>query len=242
MEAQIPASDYDQMIDFASHPTETEATVTGLARLAGGRHARVLELGIGTGRLALPLAPLVGEMHGVELDQGMADALRAKPGGEQVHLHIADMSRPLDAGTFDLVFIAFGTLFALPTQNDQVNCFQAAADQLRDRGRFVVEALVPQPATYNDGHKVTVASIDADRVLLNVSLLDTAAQVLTTQQVSLSDGDVRLFPNRIRYAWPAELDLMARLAGLRLRERWSDWNGTAFDQRSPRHISIYAEA
>ncbi len=241
MEAQIPASDYDQMIDFASHPTETEATVAGLARLAG-REARVLELGVGTGRLALPLAPLVGEMHGVELDPGMADALRAKPGGNNVRLHIADMSRPLDAGTFDLVFIAFGTLFALPTQSDQVDCFQAAADQLRDTGSFVVEALVPQPARYNDGHKVTVASVDADRVILNVSLLDTAAQVLTTQQVLLRDGDVRLFPNRIRYAWPAELDLMARLAGLRLTERWSEWDGTAFHQRSPRHISIYAKA
>ena len=241
MEARTRASDYDRMAEFASHPTETDATVAGLARLAGD-DARVLELGVGTGRLAIPLARVVRELHGVELDREMADALRAKPGGERVHLHLGDMSRPLHAGTFDLVFTAFGTLFALPTQDDQVNCFQSAADQLNDGGNFVVEALVPQPGSYTDGRKVTVASVDENGVILNVSALDTSAQVLTTQQVALSEDNVKLFPNRVRYAWPAELDLMARLAGLRLSERWSDWDGAAFDQRSPRHISIYARA
>lgn len=238
MEAQIPASDYDRMVEFASHPTETAATVAGLVRLAGA-DARVLELGVGTGRLAIPLADLVREVHGVELDQQMAGELRAKPGSERVHLHIGDMTCPVQAGAFDLVVVAFGTLFALPTQDAQVQCFQSAASQLADGGRFVVEALVPQPGTYTDGRKITVASVSDSAVILNVSVLDTAVQVLTTQQVSISGGALQLFPNRIRYAWPAELDLMARLAGLRLAERWSAWDGAVFDQNSRRHISIY---
>lgn len=234
-------SDYDRMAEFASHPTDTEATVAGLARLAGDG-ARVLELGVGTGRLAIPLSRLVRELHGVELDPEMADALRGKPGAERVHLHLADMSRPVDAGGFDLVFIAFGTLFALPTQDDQVACFQSVSEQMNDRGKFVVEALVPQPGSYTDGRKVTVADVDGNHVILNVGVLDSAAQTLMTQQVALSENSVELFPNTIRYAWPAELDLMARLARLRLTARWSDWTGAPFDQRSPRHISIYERA
>ncbi len=143
----------------------------------------------------------------------MVEALRAKAGGCRVRLHVGDMSRTVQAGQFDLVFIAFGTLFALPTQDDQVRCFQSAADQLTEGGQFVVEALVPQPGTYTDGRKVTVASADEHGVILNVSVIDTSAQVLSTQQVELTESSVRMFPNRIRYAWPAERDLMARLAG-----------------------------
>lgn len=227
------------MAEFASHPTQTDATVVGLARLAGGG-GRVLELGVGTGRLAIPLARVVREMHGVELNPEMAESLRAKPGGDRVRLHLGDMSWPVDAGTFDLVFIAFGTLFALPTQDDQVRCFESAAAQLNDGGKFAVEALVPQPGTYTDGRKVTVAGVTESSVILNISVIDTWTQRLSTQQVELAEGDVRMFPNKIRYAWPAELDLMARIAGLRLMERWSDWNGAPPDERSPRHISIYA--
>jgi SAM-dependent methyltransferase len=241
MEPQIPASDYDRIAEFASHPTETQATVLGLARLAG-QDARVLELGVGTGRLAIPLAQAVREVHGVELDPEMVEALRAKAGGDRVRLHVGDMSRPVGAGQFDLVFVAFGTLFALPTQDQQVRCFQSAADQLAEGGRFVVEALVPQPGTYTDGRKLTVANANEHGIILNVSVIDTSAQVLSTQQVELSEGSVRMFPNRIRYAWPAELDLMARLAGLRLSARWSDWQGQPFDHRSPRHISMYSRA
>jgi SAM-dependent methyltransferase len=239
MEPRIAASDYDQMLEFASYPPETQATVAGLARLAG-QGARVLEFGVGTGRLAIPLAQAGREVHGVELDPAMVEALRAKPDGERVQLHVGDMSRPVGAGQFALVFVAFGTLFALPTQEEQVRCFQSAADQLAEGGQFVVEALVPQPGSFTDGRKVTVANVDDNGVILSVSVVDTSTQVLSTQQVALAEGSVRMFPNRIRYAWPAELDLMARLAGLRLSARWSDWEGMPFDHRSPRHISIYS--
>jgi len=164
MEPSIPANDYDRMAEFASHPTETDAAVAGLARLAG-RDGRVLELGVGTGRLAVPLAALVREMHGIDLDPEMVAALRARTGAERVELHVGDMSRPVGAGNFDVVFIAFGTLFALRSQDDQVRCFAAAADQLADGGSFVVEALVPQPGTYTDGRKVTVAHADQTGVI-----------------------------------------------------------------------------
>jgi SAM-dependent methyltransferase len=241
MAGETRGGDYDRMAEFASHPTDTDATVAGLASLAGDG-GRVLELGVGTGRLAIPLSQMVREVHGVELEPEMADALRAKPGGERVHVHLADMSRPVDAGPFDLVFVAFGTLFALPTQDDQVRCFQSAAEQLNERGKFVVEALVPQPASYTDGRKVVVAGVDDRHVVLNVGVLDSATQTVATQQVALSENSIELFPNTIRYAWPAELDLMARLAGLRLTARWSDWARAPFDQRSPRHISVYGRA
>jgi SAM-dependent methyltransferase len=238
MEPQINAADYDDMIQYASHPAETDETVAGLVRLVEPG-SRVLELGLGTGRLAIPLAAEDLEVHGVELDAAMVEQLRQKPGADRVQVHVGDMSQPLGAGQFDLIVIAFGTLFALPSQEDQVRCFQSAAAQLTDGGRFVVEALVPQPGTYTDGRKVTVAEVDEDKVILNVGSLDPVGQTLTSQQVVLSGGDVRLFPNRIRYAWPAELDLMARLAGMQLSARWSTWHRSPFGERSPRHISVY---
>jgi SAM-dependent methyltransferase len=233
-----PADEYDNMVQYASHLPETDATVAGLLRLAPA-DGRILELGVGTGRLAIPLAEAGREVHGVELDAEMIDGLRSKPGGDRVQVHLGDMALPVDAGSFDLIFIAFGTLFSLPTQEDQLRCFVAAADQLTERGRFLVEALVPQPGSYVDGQKTNVSQVDEDAVILTASIIDPAEQVLWTQQVVFTDGSVKLFPNRIRYAWPAELDLMARIAGLRLSARWADWTGTAFDAQSVRHISVY---
>lgn len=232
------ADEYDNMIQYASHAPETDATVAGLLRLAPA-DGRILELGVGTGRLAIPLAQAGREVHGVELDPEMIDGLRSKPGGDRVQVHLGDMALPVDAGPFDLVFIAFGTLFSLPTQEDQVRCFVAAAGQLTERGRFVVEALVPQPGSYVNGQKTTVSRVDKDAVILTASVVDAAEQVLSTQQVVLTEGSVKLFPNRIRYAWPAELDLMARIAGLRLSARCADWTGAPFDAHCVRHISVY---
>lgn len=238
MQPQIPAASYDEMIAFASYPPETEETVAGVRRLVPAG-ARLLELGVGTGRLAIPLARAGLEVHGVDLDPAALERLRTEPGGAHVHVHQGDMTLPVGAGRFELVLVAFGSLFALPTQADQVRCFVSAAAQLTDGGRFVVEALVPRPETYQNGQKVVLAHSGDDQVVLNVATLDPVGQVVTSQQVLLADDRVRLFPNRIRYAWPAELDLMARLAGLELAERWADWQGGLFDRDSPRHVSIY---
>lgn len=238
VQPQIPAGSYDEMIGCASHPPETDQTVAGVRRLLPAG-ARLLELGVGTGRLAIPLAQAGLEVHGVDLDPAALERLLAKPGGAAVHAHQGDMSAPVGAGRFDLVLVAFGSLFALPSQAAQVRCFASAAAQLTEDGRFVVEALVPRPEAYQNGQKVVLAQADEHQVVLNVASLDPVEQVITSQQVLLADDRVRLFPNRIRYAWPAELDLMARLAGLELSDRWADWQGRPFDRDSPRHVSTY---
>lgn len=238
VQPQIPAESYDEMIDFASYPPETDQAVAGVLSLVAAG-ARVLELGVGTGRLAIPLAQAELEVHGVDLDPAMLQQLRAKPGAERVHVHEGDMRLPVGVGRFDLVLVAFGSLFTLPTQDDQARCFASAAAQLTDDGIFVVEALVPRPQTYRDGQKVELAHADGQQVVLNVASLDPVGQVVTSHQVLLAGDRVRLFGNRIRYAWPAELDLMARLAGLELAHRCSDWLGAPFDRHSPRHVSTY---
>jgi SAM-dependent methyltransferase len=232
------AAQYDHMIQYASRPPETDATVQGLLRLAPPE-GRILELGVGTGRLAIPLVEEGRQVHGVELDPEMIAGLRSKKNGDRVQVHAGDMTSPVGAGKFDLIFIAFGTLFTLPTQEDQVRCFVSVGEQLAAGGRFVVEALVPQPGSYTNGQKTTVSMVEQDGLILTASVMDSAEQVLTTQQVVFADGTPRLFPTRIRYAWPAELDLMARIAGLKLSDRWADWAGARFDAQSARHISVY---
>ncbi len=164
------AEDHDELINYAPLPPETEAEVAGLARLARG--GRVLELGVGTGRVAIPLAFRGLEVHGIELDPAMAQQLRKKTGGELVHLHLGDMAEVDVEGSFDLVYAVFGTFFALLTQDAQVRCFHNVAAHLTPSGRFVIEALMPQPGTYTDRRKMTAAAADDERVVITVSELD----------------------------------------------------------------------
>ncbi|MDP8931392.1 MAG: class I SAM-dependent methyltransferase [Actinomycetota bacterium] len=230
------AENYDDLVNYASLPPETGAEVAGLARLAHG--GRVLELGVGTGRVAIPLAATGLEVHGIELDPRMAEQLRNK-GGEQVHLHLGDMADMDVEGSFDLVYAVFGSFFALLTQDAQVRCFRNVAAHLTPGGRFLIEALMPQPGTYIDRRKVTIAAADDERIIINVSELDPLAQSIDTHQVVLGHDEVDIVPVHIRYSWPSELDLMAQLAGLRLVERWANWQQEPFRREHPRHISIY---
>lgn len=234
------AEDYDELIDFASRPPETEAEVAGLARLAGGR--RVLELGVGTGRVAIPLAATGVEVHGIERDPAMIARLRAKPGGDRVHVHAGDMADMEVDGTFDLIYAVFGTLFMLPTQQDQVRCFTSAARKLTPEGVFVVEALMPHTTGPEGAATVSVAGAADEQVILNVTERDRLAQTITTRQVVLGSSGIQIHPVHIRYSWPGELDLMAQLAGLRLQARWRDWDGRPFGADDPRHISVYEHA
>lgn len=232
------AEDYDEFVNYASRLPETDAEVTGLARLANG--GRVLELGVGTGRVAIPLAATGLEVHGIELDPEMIDQLRAKPGSERVNVHHGDMADMDVDGSFDLIYAVFGTLFMLPTQADQVRCFRRAAQKLTAGGKLVVEALMPRPDSYDDrGGKVTVADADDQRVIVNVSQTDALAQTIHTRQVVLSPGGIQIHPVRVRYSWPSELDLMAELAGLQPFARWSDWSGEPFTVAHQRHVSVY---
>ena len=216
---------------------EDSLEVRALATLAG--EGRALELGIGTGRVALPLAERGVAVHGIDASEAMVAQLRANPGGADIPVTIGDFADvPVD-GTFTLIFAVFNTFFALATQEAQVRCFRRVADHLAGGGVFLIEVFVPDPARFVRGQGVGVTSLDTDRVTLEVARHDALHQRVYSQHLVLSESGTRFYPVQIRYAWPSELDLMARLAGLRLRERWSDWSGAPFTAASTRHISLY---
>ncbi len=213
------------------------AAISTLVELSA--HGPVLELGIGTGRLAIPLAMRGVPVHGVDASLAMVQRLRAKPGGAEIPVTIADFSTVALADRFQLVFVAFNTIFTLPSQEEQVRCFQSVASLLREGGLFVIEAFVPDLGRFERGQRLAVWRIERDAVWLEASRHAGDTQVVDSQLVRLSGAGVRLFPLRIRYAWPAELDLMARTAGLRLRERWSGWRKQPFSADSGSHVSVY---
>jgi SAM-dependent methyltransferase len=212
-----------------------EAAVDLLAELAGT--GRVLELGIGSGLLALPLAARGIDLQGIDLSPAMVARLRAKPGGEAIPVTLGNFADVAVQGEFSLIFVAYNTFFALPTQDEQVRCFQNVAAHLTADGVFVLEAFVPQSANFTGGLKVT--AVTDERIGLKVSEHDPVRQRLRSQHVVIRNQEIRLYPVEVRYAWPAELDLMARLAGLRLRHRWSDWNRAEIGPDSQRHVSVY---
>ncbi|MGH9145124.1 MAG: class I SAM-dependent DNA methyltransferase [Vicinamibacterales bacterium] len=213
------------------------AAIQTLAELAG--EGSVLELGIGTGRLALPLTERGLVVHGIDASLAMVQKLRGKPGGAAIPVTVGDFSRTALDQRFSLVFVAFNTLFALPSQEDQVRCFSHVASMLRPGGAFLIEAFVPDLGRFDRGQRFAVSRIDRDQVWLEAARHQADTQVVDSQLVRLSEKGVRLFPIRIRYAWPAELDLMARVAGLRLRDRWSGWNRQPFSSASSAHVSVY---
>jgi len=221
------------------HPStaDAERAVATLAELAAG--GPVLELAIGTGRLALPLADRGVRVQGIDASEAMVARLRAKPGGDAIEVTMGDFADVGVDGRFALVFVAFNTLFALLSQDDQVRCFANVASHLEDDGVFVVEAFVPDLTLYDGGQRVSATHVGTDSVRLDASRLDRAEQRVAAAHVVLNGEGARLYPIQLRYAWPAELDLMARLAGLRLRHRWADWERRPFDASSPRHVSVY---
>src|SRR5918992_5189812 len=232
------AEAYDQ---WPAVPQNTDAIVACLTRLAGP--GPVLELGIGTGRLALPLAQRGLEVHGIDTSEAMVGALRAKPGGDGIAITLKDFVDVDVEGQFSLVYVVFNTLFALVEQNDQVRCFRSVAQRLTPNGVFVLEAFVPDLVRFGRYHqRVEAGDLSLDRVRLEVSRHDPVTQRIHGQHVVISEEGTKLYPVQLRYSWPAELDLMARLAGLRLRERWGSWRRDAFNESSERHISVYGRS
>jgi SAM-dependent methyltransferase len=212
----------------------------GIAFLAGlAGTGRALELGIGTGRFALPLAARGVRVEGVDASQAMVARLRAKPGGERIPVTMGDFADPRVEGPFSLVFIVFNTLFGLLTQEDQVGCFASVARRLAPGGAFVIEAFVPDLGRFDRGQRVAVTHLGAELVDLEASRHDLATQRIDTHVVRVTPTGSRFVPVSIRYAWASELDLMARLAGLRLRERWGSFARTPFTSASPGHVSVY---
>jgi len=210
-----------------------------LAELAGV--GPILELGIGTGRLALPLAARGLPVHGIDASEAMVMKLRAKPGGERIAVSIGDFADVAVDGQFSLIFVAFNTFFGLLSQEDQVRCFARVAEHLTADGVFVLEAFVPDVTRFDRGQRVGVVHMGLDDVQLEVSLHDPATQRVRSHHIVISnEGRAQLYPVSVRYAWPAELDLMARLAGMELRSRWNDWDKSEFTAMSRSHVSVYA--
>jgi hypothetical protein len=169
----------------------------------------------------------------------MVAKMRAKKGGRKIPVTFGDFADVPVEGAYPLVYVVFNTIFALLTQDDQVRCFANVAKRLAPGGAFVIEAFVPDPARFDRGQRTAATRVGTDFLQLDVSSYDAASQVVTTQHVVVDHGRMETFPVRIRFAWPSELDLMARIAGLRLRERWSGWGRTPFTSASGQHVSVY---
>jgi SAM-dependent methyltransferase len=206
------------------------------------RGGRALELAIGTGRIALPLKNNGVDVSGIDISQAMVDKLRAKPGGEDIPVTIGNFADVGVAGSYEVIFLVFNTLFALTTQEDQLRCFKNVADHLTDQGIFVVEAFVPDVTRFARSQVLSVEDMQLDRVQLNAAVHDPALQTITSQHVMISDAGTKLYPVQLRYVWPSEMDLMAKLGGMELRERYGTWRRDMFTSASQSHISVYGRA
>jgi SAM-dependent methyltransferase len=227
------ADSYDEFVSDA----DPGPAVGFLADLAG--KGRVLELAIGTGRVALPLAARGVAVEGLDASAAMVDRLRAKPGGASVPVTIGDMADIPVSGEFRLVYLVFSTLFALQTQARQAGCLRSTARVMAPGGTFVMECAVPDLSRYQHGQLVETLDVREDSAVVRFARHDLAAQRITTQFITFSDQGVHLRPQAGRYAWPSEIDLMAAQAGLSLRDRFADWDRRPFTSASPKHVSVY---
>ena len=225
------------------YPSFDADALDSLEALASG--GRILELGVGTGRVALPLAERGLDVTGLDASEAMIAKLQAKPGADRLRVirgSFAKLPSQLDGERFELIFVVFNSFFALLTQAEQVQCFRSVAEHLTADGRFLIEAFVPDLTRFNDGQAVRVIHLDEDIVRLDAAELDVAQQQIVSQQLLVSDEGTKLFPVKLRYAWPPEMDLMAELAGLSLIERWGSWGRDPFTKASTKHVSVYGHA
>jgi SAM-dependent methyltransferase len=219
-------------------PAVVEPTVEFLARLAGDGAA--LELAIGTGRIALPLARRGVRVRGIDLSEEMVARLRAKPGAEEIAVTIGDFASTVVEGTFSLAYLVYNTINNLTTQDEQVACFQNVAAHLEPGGCFVIEVGVPALQRLPPGETVRAFNVSPTR--LGFDEYDVQSQGLVSHHYSIRDGGLEVISVPFRYVWPSELDLMARLAGMTLRERWSGWTREPFTSESTAHVSVWEKA
>ena len=215
-------------------------TVTTLRELAQG--GRALELAIGTGRVALPLQQSGVAVEGIDASEAMLAKLRSKPGGDKIPVTVGNFADVAVEGQYALIYVLFNTFFALLTQEEQLRCFRNVADHLSPQGSFVIEAFVPDMKRFNGRQVIRVGDVRENELHLDASQLDPVNQQILAQHVVLTEEGIRLYPVKLRYAWPSELDLMARLAGLQLKHRWGDWRKVPFSADSGNHISVYEHA
>jgi SAM-dependent methyltransferase len=230
------AKQYDDPEDEMFSPEVLGPTVDLLVELADGQAA--LELAIGTGRVALPLSERGVHVHGIELSEAMVEQLRVKPGAEKIDVAIGDMTSTRVEGRFGLAYLVFNTIGNVTTQNGQVAVFENAAAHLEPGGCFLIETLVPIVRKLPPGERHAVFNHTDGH--LGIDEYDVATQRTWSHHYSSTDGETyhrRSIP--FRYTWPAELDLMARIAGMRLRDRWADWDRSPFTGESVKHVSVW---
>jgi SAM-dependent methyltransferase len=231
------AAGYDTGSAEMFEPAVVAPAVDLLASLAGD--SRALEFGIGTGRIALPLAARGVAVHGIDMSQAMVARLRAKPGGAAVGVTIGDFATTRVEGAFALVYLVYNTIMNLTTQDAQVACFRNAAVHLAPGGCFVVEVMVPELRKLPPGQDVVPFRVGPAGWAYDV--YDTASQSMSSNYVEVVGDRAEYTKYPFRYVWPAELDLMAQLAGLRLRERWGGWAREPFTSESRKHVSIWEQ-
>jgi SAM-dependent methyltransferase len=229
------AATYDESSAEMFDPESVDPVVDFLVELAAG--GRALELGIGTGRIALPLAQRGVPVQGIDLSKAMVARLRDKPGGENIGVTIGDFATTRVDGSFSLVYLVFNTIMNLTTQAAQVACFRNAAAHLRPRGCFVIEVMIPELQRLPPGETYRVFSWSESH--WGIDEYDVATQGLISHHLESVDGRLERFSGPYRYVWPSELDLMAELAGMTLRERWGGWKREPFASDSRKHVSIW---
>ena len=229
------AASYDDPSDGMFDPALLDTVADVLAELADG--GRALELGIGTGRIALPLARRGVPVHGIDLSRAMVARLRVKPGGDAIGVTIGDFATTRVDGPFRLAYLVFNTINNLTTQDAQVACFRNVAAHLEPGGCFVIEVGVPELRRLPPGQNVVPFHVSPTRWAFDI--YDTATQAMSSNYVTVDGdrGEYRSIP--FRYVWPAELDLMAQLAGMRLRDRWEGWARQPFTSESRQHVSVW---
>jgi SAM-dependent methyltransferase len=228
---------YDEWYAEVPSSGDVATTVDLLSELAAGGAA--LELGIGTGRVAIPLRAAGVDVQGVDASPAMVERLHAKPGGADIEVTIGDFRAFALERRFRLIYVVFNTFFGLLTQDDQLEGFRTVAEHLEPGGRFAMEAFVPDLARFDRGQRFAVLDVGDDVLHIEASTHDPIAQRTTSQRAVIRERGVEFFPVRIRYAYISELDLMARLAGLTLRDRWADWDRTPLTATSAKHISVW---
>jgi SAM-dependent methyltransferase len=229
------AARYDESAADIFDPAVVDPVVDFLAELAGS--GRALELGIGTGRIAVPLAKRGVPVHGIDMSKAMAARLRAKPGGEDIGVTIGDFATTTVDGTFSVAYLVFNTIMNLTTQAAQVACFRNVAAHLDPGGCFVIEVGVPGLQRLPPGE--TIDAFHVSETSWGLDEYDVARQGLTSHHFEIVDGTLERFSVPFRYAWPAELDLMGQLAEMCLRERWSGWQREPFTSDSRKHVSVW---
>ncbi|MCD9878290.1 class I SAM-dependent DNA methyltransferase [Streptomyces guryensis] len=232
------AAGYDESSAEMFTADRLDPAVELLAELAGSGNGRALELGIGTGRVALPLARRGVDVHGIDMSRAMVERMRAKPGGDGIAVTIGDFATAKAEGRFSLAYLVFNTIMNLTSQDAQVDCFRNVAEHLEPGGCFVVEVGVPDLRRLPPGQNAVPFHVGDGR--LGFDLYDVATQSMSSHHVRVDgEGHGSYLAVPFRYVWPSELDLMARLAGMRLRDRWDGWTRDPFTSDSRQHVSVW---